>query len=49
MSDSELDRSRAYAAHANSYLRKPTSYDEFVEMARSIDEYWARWNRPAHG
>jgi CheY-like chemotaxis protein len=49
MSDSEQDRTRAYAAHANSYLRKPTSYDEFVEMARSIDEYWSRWNRPARG
>jgi hypothetical protein len=39
----------AYARHANSYLlkpvsnsylRKPVSFDEFVELARSIGDYW---------
>lgn len=30
----------AYELHANSYLRKPVSFEEFVELARMIAQYW---------
>ena len=34
------DVSVAYALHANSYLRKPIAFDDFVTLARSISDCW---------
>lgn len=40
MSASEEDVIRAYDQHANAYVRKPIGLDRFVEIVRSIDEFW---------
>lgn len=40
MSASEEDVIRAYDQHANAYVRKPIGLDRFVEVVRSIDEFW---------
>ena len=34
------DISTAYELHANSYLRKPVSFGDFVTLARAISDYW---------
>jgi chemotaxis family two-component system response regulator Rcp1 len=34
------DVQTAYDLHANSYLRKPVTFEEFVELARMISQYW---------
>jgi two-component system response regulator len=34
-----------YRLGANSYVRKPTDFDEFVPMLREILEYWLTLNR----
>lgn len=35
---------RAYGLQANSYLLKPGSFDDLVEMVRAIDLYWSSIN-----
>ena len=42
-SKEEKDVNQAYALGANSYLKKPTSYLEFLEMTNTLIEYWLRW------
>ena len=34
------DVRRCYALHANSYISKPMSYEELIEIARMISGYW---------
>jgi two-component system, response regulator len=41
------DVRRCYDAGANSYVRKPVDYDEFVTVARMLGDYWLRINHPA--
>ncbi|MAD00903.1 MULTISPECIES: response regulator [Pseudomonas] len=41
------DRLNAYQAGANSYLRKPVDFDEFVHVAQQVGSYWLRLNQPA--
>jgi two-component system, response regulator len=41
------DVRRCYDAGANSYVRKPVDYDEFVTVARLVGEYWLGINHPA--
>ena len=36
----ETDLVRGYGGGANSYVRKPVSYTEFVEAARQLGLYW---------
>ena len=50
-SDAEGDVTRAYAAHANSYLVKPPDYTSFMQLIAALDTYWREWNRelPAGG
>ena len=43
-SDHERDRLAAYGARANSYVKKPIDYDEFLDAARQISEYWVVLN-----
>lgn len=45
-SDEEADRKAAYARHANSYVRKPVDYDQFVKAARQLGLYWMALNLP---
>jgi two-component system, response regulator len=45
-SDEDKDRLTAYAHHANSYVRKPVDYDQFVAASRQLGLYWTVTNRP---
>lgn len=42
----DRDVREAYRRGANSYLRKPVSFDEFTEMVRHLVHYWVVLNRP---
>jgi two-component system response regulator len=37
----ERDRVAAYDNHANSYVRKPVDYDQFVAATRQLGLYWS--------
>ena len=39
-SSSSVDIHRSYQLHANSYISKPVDLDGFLEIVRSIDNYW---------
>jgi two-component system, response regulator len=43
----EQDRLAAYDQHANSYVRKPVDYNQFVAAARHLGLYWMVLNLPA--
>ena len=45
-SDEDRDRIEAYAHFANSYVRKPVNYDEFVNASRQLGLYWTVTNMP---
>jgi two-component system response regulator len=42
----EGDLERCYALGANSYLRKPVDFVEFVSVASSLGSYWLGLNQP---
>jgi two-component system response regulator len=44
-SSQDADVIASYNLGANSYVRKPTDFDEFVPMLREILEYWLTLNR----
>jgi two-component system response regulator len=46
-SDEDRDRLAAYTHHANSYVRKPVNYEEFLTASRQLGLYWTVTNRPA--
>jgi two-component system, chemotaxis family, response regulator Rcp1 len=39
-SDDEKDIARAYDRHANCYVTKPVDMDKFMEVVRSIEDFW---------
>lgn len=39
-SNEQMDLSKSYQLGANSYVRKPVNFDEFVEAARQLGLYW---------
>ncbi|HNA30985.1 MAG TPA: response regulator [Thiobacillaceae bacterium] len=45
-SDEEEDRLRGYALGANSYVRKPVDFDDFIQAAGQLGLYWLLLNRP---
>ncbi|MEM9082297.1 MAG: response regulator [Planctomycetota bacterium] len=45
-SDAEVDRTKAYQEHVNSYLTKPVDFDQFQKMIKDLEFYWAIWNSP---
>lgn len=45
-SDEDGDRLQAYAHFANSYVRKPVNYNEFVAASRRLGLYWTVTNMP---
>jgi len=45
----EQDRVAAYDNHANSYVRKPVDYDQFVAATRQLGIYWSVLNLPPPG
>jgi CheY-like chemotaxis protein len=45
-SKEERDLLRGYSLGANSYVRKPVDFEEFVEAARQLGVYWLELNEP---
>jgi two-component system, chemotaxis family, response regulator Rcp1 len=39
-SDAEADIMRSYELHANAYVRKPVDFDAFIEVVRTIEDFW---------
>lgn len=46
-SNEDEDRLRGYRLGANSYVRKPVDFDEFVRAAGQVGLYWLLLNQPA--
>lgn len=46
-SKEERDVMASYDLGANSFVRKPVDFDEFVEAARHLGVYWLSINEPA--
>jgi len=39
-SQAEQDISRSYALYANCYITKPVNLEDFIEVVKSIEEFW---------
>ncbi|MFL6448223.1 MAG: response regulator [Bryobacteraceae bacterium] len=39
-SRAEIDINRAYEAHANAYIRKPTSLDDLMNAVKGLKSFW---------
>jgi two-component system, response regulator len=48
-STEEEDRLKGYGLGANSYVRKPVDFEEFVATATQLGLYWLVLNEPAPG
>jgi len=48
-SNEEEDRLRGYRLGANSYVRKPVDFDDFVQAAGQLGLYWLLLNQPPSG
>jgi two-component system, response regulator len=46
-SNEERDRINGYGLGANSYVRKPVDFNQFVEAVRQLGLYWLILNEPA--
>jgi two-component system response regulator len=46
----QADLIECYRLGANSYLRKPVNFPDFVELAERVGSYWLKFNQtvPAH-
>ena len=45
-SNEEQDRIKSYDLGANSYVRKPVDFDQFVEATTQLGKYWLVLNEP---
>jgi two-component system response regulator len=45
-SNEDHDRLAAYQRYANSYVRKPVDYDQFVAASKELGLYWLVLNEP---
>jgi two-component system response regulator len=48
-SDDEKDIMRSYGLGANSYVRKPVDFEQFIEAARQLGLYWLVLNEVVYG
>lgn len=48
-SDEERDMVASYELGANSYVRKPVDFEQFVEAARQLGLYWLVLNKVPYG
>lgn len=48
-SNEERDILTSYALGANSYVRKPVDFEQFLEAARQLGLYWLALNKVAYG
>jgi two-component system, response regulator len=46
-SNDEQDRVNGYGLGANSYVRKPIDFSQFIEAVRQLGLYWLLLNEPA--
>ena len=46
-SNQEVDRIAGYKLGANSYVRKPVDFTQFIEAVRQLGLYWLILNEPA--
>ena len=46
-SDAEMDVAKAYDYHANSYMVKPVSFENFMELMKTLGCYWVLFNKRA--
>jgi CheY-like chemotaxis protein len=44
-SAAERDIAMAYEYHANSYVTKPVSFDDFSRLLKDLGFYWLAWNK----
>src|ERR1700722_18971694 len=47
-SDEERDIQESYNLGANSYIRKPVDFDEFIDSVRQLGQYWLTINLSSH-
>jgi CheY-like chemotaxis protein len=40
VSSAEEDIIKTYNLHANCYIRKPVDFDQFIEVVKSINDFW---------
>jgi two-component system response regulator len=45
-SKQEIDLVNGYKLGANSYVRKPVDFTQFVEAIKTLGLYWLVWNEP---
>jgi two-component system, response regulator len=45
-SKEEEDRIQSYALGANSYVRKPVDFGQFIQAIKQLGLYWLVWNEP---
>lgn len=48
-SDEQRDLIKGYSLHANSFVRKPVDFKEFVDAIGQIGMYWLVLNEPPEG
>ena len=48
-SDEDRDKVRSYDLGANSFVRKPVDFSEFMESVKQISIYWLMVNQPPRG
>ena len=39
-SDAEMDIAQSYAEHANCFISKPVDFDKFMDVVKSIEDFW---------
>jgi two-component system response regulator len=44
-SDEDRDIAESYSAGANSYIRKPVDFDEFIDAVKQLGLYWLSMNQ----
>jgi len=47
-SNEQSDLMTSYSNGANSYVRKPVDYDQFLEVVRKLGKYWLMLNEVPH-